>query len=330
MRGRSILAAGIVVATGAALVACGGQVGGGGGSGSGGASTPDNKNIVYIPGDIEPFYISIKCAAKAEGKKLGYTVKAQGAKKFAADAQTPIVNSVANKKPAGVLIAPTDDVAMANPVKHLTAAGTKVVEVDTHLKDGSISASHVSTDNTAGGKKAADTLAKLVGDKKGSVLVLNTVAGTSTTDQREQGFKQELKKYPNLKMLPQQYTNNDASQASNKVSQTLAAHPDLVGVFATNLITGQGAGGALRSAGKSGDVKLVGFDASPTEITGLKNGTFQALIAQDPGSIGKKGVDQVVNAIEGKKVTKQIQTKLISITAKEMKSKKQYFYKSHC
>lgn len=331
MHSKPVAIVGAAVLTGALVAGCSGQVGGGaGGSGSSGKPAPANKNIVYIPGDIEPFYISIKCAAQAEAKKFGYQVSMQGAKKFSADAQTPIVNAVANKKPAGVLIAPTDDVAMANPMKRLKAAGTKVVEVDTSLRDKSIAVSSVSTDNLAGGKKAADTLAKLVGKKKGSVLVLNTVAGTSTTDAREQGFAKELKKYPNLTMLPQQYTNNQAQQASSKVSQTLAAHPDLVGIFATNLITGQGAGGALRSAGKTGAVKLVGFDASPVEVNGLRNGTFQALIAQDPASIGRKGVDQVVNAIKGKQVTKKIQTKLVSITAKEMKSKQQYFYKSHC
>lgn len=330
MRNKPILIAGVAVVTGALLAGCSGQVGGDGGSGSSGAQTPDNKNLVYIPGDIEPFYISIKCAAQDQAKKLGYNLTMQGAKEFSADAQTPIVNAVANKKPAGVLIAPTDDVAMANPVKRLTGQGTKVVEVDTSLKDSSITESSVSTNNLKGGKKAADTLAKLVGDKKGSVLVLNTVAGTSTTDAREKGFEQEIKKYDNLTMLPQQYTNNQAQKASSIVSQTLAAHPDLVGIFATNLITGQGAGGALNSAGKTGDVKLVGFDASPVEVKGLKNGTFQALIAQDPASIGRKGVKQVVNAIQGKKVTKKIQTDLISITAKEMDSKQKYFYKSHC
>ncbi|MGH3438885.1 MAG: ABC transporter substrate-binding protein [Sciscionella sp.] len=329
MRSKPIVCMGVALATGALLAACGGQVGGSSGSNSG-ASTPKNKNIVYIPGDIEPFYTSIQCAAKAEATKLGYKFTMQGAQKFSADAQTPIVTAVANKKPAGVLIAPTDNVAMANPIKELTSAGSKVVEVDTALKDNSITVSSVSTDNPSGGKLAADTLAKLLAGKKGSVLVLNTVAGTSTTDQREQGFAAEIKKHPNLTMLPQQYTNNDPATASQKVSQTLSAHPDLVGIFATNLQTGQGAGAALQSAGAHAKVKLVGFDASPNEVTDLRNGTFQALIAQDPATIGKDGVDQVVNAIEGKPVTKHIGTKLVSITQQDMNSKQQYFYKSKC
>ncbi|MGH3492309.1 MAG: ABC transporter substrate-binding protein [Sciscionella sp.] len=320
------------VALGAALAltACGsGQVGSTGGGTA--KAAPTNKNIVYIPGDIEPFYTSIRCAAQAEGKKLGYKVTMQGPKTFSADAQTPIVNAVANNKPAGVLIAPTDDTAMANPIKSLTSAGSKVVEVDTALKDSSITESSISSNNIQGGTVAADTLAKLVNGKKGSVLVLNTVAGTSTTDQREQGFVAEVKKkYPNLTILPQQYTQNDPAQASQILTQVLSAHPDLVGVFATNLQTGQGAGSALQGAGKRGKVSLVGFDASPQEVQQLQQGVFQALIAQDPAKIGIDGVDQVVNAIKGKPVTKKISTNLVSITQSDKAAIGRYEYKSHC
>jgi ribose transport system substrate-binding protein len=329
-KSRVVGMAGVAVVAALALAACGSGTVGQTGSGASGAAAPANKNLVYIPGDVEPFYTSIRCAAQDEAKAKGYSLTMQSGKTFAADQQTPIVNAVANTKPAGVLIAPTDTKAMADPIKQLTAGGTQVVEVDTALEDTSIAKSSVSSNNTQGGTLAADTLAKLVGSKKGSVLVLNTVAGTSTTDQREAGFEQEIKKYPNITMLPQQYTNNDPATASQVLSQTLSAHPDLVGVFATNLQTGQGAGSALQAAGKRGQVSLVGFDASPQEVQQLQQGVFQALIAQDPASIGKQGVDQVVNAIEGKPVTKSISTNLVSITASDTAAVQKYEYKESC
>jgi ribose transport system substrate-binding protein len=319
----------LAVVAALALAGCGssGTIGQTSASGS---NTPTNKNLVYIPGDVEPFYTSILCAAQTEAKAKGYTITQQAGASFAADQQTPIVEAVANTKPAGVLIAPTDNVAMADPIKQLTAVGTKVVEVDTALKDTSIAKASISSNNTQGGQLAADTLAKLIGSKPGSVLVLNTVAGTSTTDEREAGFAQEIKKYSNITMLPQQYTNNDPATATQILSQTLAAHPDLVGVFATNLQTGQGAGTALETAGKRGQVSLVGFDASPQEVQQLQQGVFQALIAQDPATIGKDGVDQVVNAIEGKPVTKNISTNLVSITASDAAAVQKYEYKANC
>jgi len=55
-----------------------------------------------------------------------------------------------------------------------------------------------------------------------------------------------------------------------------------------------------------------------------------ALIAQDPATIGRQGVDQVVAAIEGRPVQREIQTDLIAITQADMDSKSQYFYKTAC
>ena len=328
---RTFVVAGVIVAAGALLAACGGsgQVGQTG-TGSQTNAAPSNKNLVYIPGDIEPFYTSIYCAAKTEASKLGYSLEQQGAAKFSVDAQTPIVNSVVNNKPAGVLIAPTDNVAMFNPIQTLTKVGTKVVQVDTALKDASIVQSSISSNNTQGGELAADTLAKLLTGKTGKVLVLNTIAGTSTTDEREAGFANEIKKYPNLTMLPQQYTNNDVAQSTQILTSTLAANPDLIGVFATNLNTGQGAATAIQSAGKKGTVQLVGFDASPQEVQDLQAGTFQALIAQDPATIGVDGVDQVVNSITGKTVNKNISTNLVSLTQNDAAAIAKYTYKSSC
>jgi len=110
----------------------------------------------------------------------------------------------------------------------------------------------------------------------------------------------------------------------------LSSTPDLVGIFATNLNSGEGAATGLHNAGKIGKVKLVGFDASPQEVDGLRAGDFQALIAQDPTGIGRQGVDQAVAAVEGKPVQRAINAPLIAITKDDMDSQAQYFYKSSC
>ena len=326
-RKRAIVVGGAMIAA-AALLATGCSSGQVGQTGSGGV---DAKKMVLIPGvKAEPFYISMQCGAEAEAKTKGYTIDTQAPDSFSPSAQTPIVTGVLASKPGAVLIAPTDDKAMAGPMKQLKDAGIKVIEVDTALQDTSVALSSISSNNEQGGQLAADTLAKLVGDKKGSVLVLNTIAGTSTTDAREKGFAEEIKKYPNLKYVGQQYTDNKADEAATKVTAALASTPDLVGVFATNLNTGEGAATGLRTANKTGQVNLVGFDASPNEVDGLKNGTFQALIAQDPATIGKDGVDQADAALNGGQLTRNIATNLVSITKDNLQDSEKYFYKSSC
>jgi len=326
---RTLVAVGALASAAALLTACGsGTVGQ---TGSSSSAPSGSKKLAYVAGvAAEPFYISLQCGAQAEAKKLGYDLTSQAPQQFDAPLQTQLVNALAADPPAALLIAPTDDTAMLAPIQQVKARGAKIIEVDTALKDTSVAESSISSDNAQGGKLAAQTMAKLAGGKPGSVLVLDTKAGTSTTAARAKGFEDELKNTPNLKSVGVQFTDNDPAQAASKVTAALASTPDLIGVFATNLNTGEGAATGLRNGGKVGAVNLIGFDASPSEVEGLKNGQYQALIAQDPAAIGTQGVQQAVAALEGKQVTRTLTAELHSITKDDMDANSQYFYKQSC
>jgi ribose transport system substrate-binding protein len=116
------------------------------------------------------------------------------------------------------------------------------------------------------------------------------------------------------------------------ISAALAKDPDLQGVFATNLFSAQGVSTGLRQAGKSGKVKMVGFDAGPDQIKQLKAGQVQALVAQKPYDIGVKGIDQAVAALTGKPVTKNIATASLIVTKANLNvpSINKYIYKASC
>jgi ribose transport system substrate-binding protein len=327
---KTLISAGVLASAASLVAACGsGQIGD---SGSGGSSKPANsKKLALVPGvQAEPFYISMQCAAQDEAKKLGYDLTTQAPQNFDAAMQTTIVNALGANPPAALLVTPTDDKAMLAPIQQVKNRGTKIVEVDTSLQDKSVAVSSISSDNTEGGKMAAQTLAKLAGGKSGSVLILDTIAGTSTTAARAKGFEDELKNTPNLKSAGIQFTQNEPDQAAAKVTAALASTPDLIGIFATNLNTGEGAATGLRNAGKIGQVNLIGFDASPSEVDGLRKGEYQGLIAQDPASIGVQGVDQAVASLEGKTVTRNLTAQLHSITKADMDANSQYFYKQKC
>ncbi|GAB3476089.1 ABC transporter substrate-binding protein [Amycolatopsis cihanbeyliensis] len=327
MKKSSLTTIGALLAATALLAACGGQVGDTGGD----AEQTDNKNLVLVTGtQNEPFYISLRCGAEAAAEQAGYQITTQEPAKFDATLQTEKVNALVGNPPGALIIAPTDENAMKAPIEQVKNQGSKIVEVDTALADDSVAASSISSDNTEGGKLAAQTLAELVGEESGSVLLLDTIAGTSTTNERAAGFEEELQNYPNLKSVGVQFTDNEPAEAAGEVTAAISAHPDLIGIFATNLNTGEGAATGLRNAGKVGEVNLVGFDASPSEVDGLRKGEFQALIAQDPAAIGRQGVEQAVSAIEGKSVERKITADLHALTQENMTANEEYFYKQQC
>jgi ribose transport system substrate-binding protein len=284
--------------------------------------------MVGVKGD--PFYVSMQCGAQAEAKKLGYSLQVQGPDKFDATLQNPLLDAVASAKPDALLVAPNDVKASAAPLKRIQSGGTKVVLVDTIVTDPSIGVSRIATDNKLGGVKAADGL-KLLG-VKGKVLVISTDPGVSSVDARVAGFDQRAKQLGMKLVGKTQYSHNQASTAAQVISAALAKDPDLQGVFATNLFTAQGVSTGLRQAGKSGKVKMVGFDAGPDQIKQLKAGQVQALVAQKPYDIGVQGVDQAVAALTGKPVKKNIQTESLVVTKANLSKPgvKKYIYKASC
>jgi ABC-type sugar transport system substrate-binding protein len=302
-------------------------------SGTTSGNSAAGKNLELVVGTkSDDFYVTMECGAQAEAKKLGVNLTVNGPADFSASEQAPILNAVQVSKPDALIVAPTDTKALNPQLSRIAAGGTKVVFVDTTTTDPSVAVSHITSDNVGGGKVAADNLAQQIGGK-GTVAVIDVNPGISTTDARIQGFVNEMKaKYPNITVLSTQYDNDSSATAASQVAADISAHSNLSGVFATNVLSAQGAATGVQHAGRTGKVKVATFDAEPQQIQALHSNTIQLAVAQDPYQEGVDGVDQAVDALTGKSVTANIGTPLLAITQQNMNaaSTQQYIYKSSC
>jgi ribose transport system substrate-binding protein len=248
----------------------------------------------------DAFYLTMKKGAAAEAKKLGVQFTYTGSPSaFSPPTQIPFLNATIARHPSVIMIAPTDVNALATPIQRAISAGIPVLTVDTHINK-PLALTNISTDNPGGGALAAKALVKAIGGS-GEVAVMSTTPGVSTVDERVAGFTAELKKYPNVKYLGLQYSNDDTPTAARLTSALLAANPNLKGMFAVNVKSGDGVTSAVMSAGKAGQVKLVEFDAGPPQVAALKAGTIDALIAQNPYGIGQLGVQLAVKWVKGQR-----------------------------
>jgi ribose transport system substrate-binding protein len=251
----------------------------------------DSFTIAFIQGVIaDNFYITMDCGARAMAEALGnITIDTQGPEDFDQTLQTPILNAVVQSAPDAIMMAPNDSRGMIAPIQAAIDAGVPVLCVDTTI-DSDIQLGDVATDNVEGGRLAARGLAEQIGDA-GKVFVVNVRPGISTTDLREQGFREALEsEFPDIEYLGQEYCENDPNIAAQITSARLQSDPDLSGIFGTNLFAAQGAAAALRQQGLQGQVKMVGFDAGPTQVQDLRSEVVDLLIAQHPGDIGEIAV----------------------------------------
>lgn len=308
----------------ASLAACGGDGGSGGGS-----QARDVTLIIGVRGDT--FYSSMICGAQDAADELGVNLEVQGAEQWDPSLQTPIVNAAVAAAPDAILIAPTDDTALQAPLQQAAADGIEIVLVDTTVKDPSFAVSEVTSDNKAAGRNAAEDLAELIGGK-GSVLTIDVKPGISTTAARVEGFREGLAEYPEIEDLGVQYSDDQPAKAASIVTSTLAAHSDLAGLFVTNTLTGEGAATGLRGSGKSDQVRVVGFDASPAGVEALEQDLIQAQVVLKPYDIGKIGVEQAVAALDGGEVKKEVLTGSVVATADNLDDPEvqQYLYRESC
>lgn len=290
-----------------------------------------SDTIAFIQGVTgDEFYISMQCGVEAAAEAAGVTVETQGPVEFDPTLQKPIVDSVVASRPAAILIAPTDVSAMQAPLKAAADAGIKVVLVDTTLEDPSLAVSAISSDNEGGGAEAFSAIAD-ANPEGGKVIVISTDPGISTVDARVKGFEDAVAQNSDFEYLGVQYSRNEPAEAARLISAALAADPDIIGVFATNTFAAEGTATGVRQANKQGQVDIVGFDAGPAQVEQLREGTVQALIAQEPETIGTDGIEQALAAINGTEVTPNISTGFQVITADNIDAEgAEAVYKSSC
>jgi ribose transport system substrate-binding protein len=334
-RNNVVLTVGMAAALVMTMSACGaaeGNAPAGSTGASAGGGDGDAKSITFIQGVAgDNFYISMQCAAEAAAEAAGAELDTQGPQKFDPTLQTPILTSAIAAGPDAIMIAPTDVTAMQQPLQQAADAGIKVVLVDTTVSDPSMAVSQISSDNVGGGEAAFDAIKQLAPDG-GKVLVIDNQPGISTTEARTKGFTEAAEADGGYPSVGVQYSKNEPAVAAQLVTAALAKDPDIVGIFATNLFSAEGAATGVRQAGKDGEVKIVGFDAGPDQVEALEAGTVQALIAQQPGTIGEDGVEQALAAIDGEPTEAEIQTGFTIITADNLDSPESQaaVYKASC
>jgi ribose transport system substrate-binding protein len=285
-------------------------------SSSGGAASASGKEkytIAFIPGcTCDPYYSTETAGFQDEAAKMGVEAIVQGPANFDPGEQTPVLQAIIRKKPDAIVIDPTDKQAMVAPIKLAAAAKIPVITTGNEI-NADVAFTKIAASSIQGGREAAKFIQQQAGGRGGPVLVNNTEPGVSSVADRDKGFREAMGSASGLKLLPTQYNNDDQAKAASITSSTLRAHPDLVGVFATNVLSAQGVANALRSGGQK--VIAVGYDASQEQIQALKAGSLDAVISQDPRRIGALSVQSAVKYLGGdRSVPKDQPLKPIVIT----------------
>jgi ribose transport system substrate-binding protein len=286
--------------------------------GSGSAGSGGTRSIAVIPkGATHEHWQRVKAGAEQAGKEFGVNViwKAPQTENDRQQ-QIQLVEQFTADKVAAIVVAPLDEKGLVRPIKQATDEKIPVVLIDSGLaaEAGKDYVAYVGTDNRKGGEMAGEALGKVLAGK-GKVVMLRYMEGSASTEQRESGFLDAIKKFPDIQMI----SDNQYAGATSDVAQTRAANMiDVLrqadGIYCPNESSTYGMLLALRKAELLGKVKFVGFDTSPPLLQAVRDGEIAAVVAQNPRRMGYLGVKAAVDTINGKKVEQNLDTGAILIT----------------
>jgi ribose transport system substrate-binding protein len=266
------------------------------------ATSVSGDTFALINGDnADPFFLTIWKGALAEAKVYGVHLVEQAPPTFDPATQVSYMTDEVAKKVNGIILSPDADEGFATVLAAAKKAGIPVVLVnsDSTYNNNPDKISAFTSSQILLGDLAAKAMGNLL-HGTGTVAVINSVAGSLGDEQRGSSFVSTMKAdFPKIKVLPEQYDLDDRATADSMATDEMEAHSDLSGIYGVDSFTGQGVGSAIEAAHKAGKIKVVAIDAEPQEVTLLRSGVIQALVAQAPYNMGTGAVQDLVSSLKG-------------------------------
>lgn len=239
--------------------------------------TEGGKKVGLIVSTLNnPFFVTLKDGAEAKAAEVGIELTVL-------DSQNDPAKEIANMEDLVtqgvdvILINPTDSDAVGNAIKVANEKEIPVITLDRGANAGTV-ATHIASDNIAGGKMAGEYIVEMLGGQ-GQVVELEGIAGTSAARDRGQGFNEAIDA-SSIEVVARQVADFDRAKGLSVMENILQAQPEIKAVFAHNDEMALGALKAIEASGR--DIMVVGFDATDDAVMSVEEGKMAATVAQLP------------------------------------------------
>lgn len=295
-----------------------------------GSATSNSETVGLSLSSMDnSFFTNLDKGVKTEAAKNHYTVIDNNANNDASSQVSQIENMI-TRKVSVLIINPVSSQGISPVVQQANAAGIPVITLDRSSDSGKVT-SFVQSNSVTMAQQAADWIALQLhtryGSYKGNVVDLEGQPGTSSAQDRETGFRQEIQKYAGINIVAAQAANFDQETAYNAMSNILQGHSQIDAVFGANDDTSVGAVKSIQAAHRyvpatsANHIFVIGIDGTPQSLSQIMdhNGV-DASVAQDPLGMGKQAIDLAANYFAKKTVAPLVYFPDLLITTQNVSS----------
>lgn len=214
------------------------------------------------------------------------------------DEQIAIIRNVAKNGADAIILAAIDPVKVSSAVEDAKALGVKVIYVDSPANEAGIVT--LATDNYRAGVSAGESMISELdnsGIKSGSIGIVSVSLTTSTTLEREKGFRTAIEADGRFELLATKYSGNNRVIAQWSARSFLSDNPSLAGLFGTDEATTIAVGSAIQNTVQT--VIGIGFDLTEKIQEYINQGYLKAVMVQNPYTMGYLGMAETIAAVKG-------------------------------
>jgi ribose transport system substrate-binding protein len=264
----------------------------------------------------DPFFVAIYEGARVEAKRL----------KVRATVRSVTSNADLAGQAAQVraFAAATNDCYVVNPitatnlVTALRGVRQPIVNIDSPIDPTAAKRArvrirtYIGTDDFAAGRIAGARMASLLSGG-GDVALVGGLADNVNSGVRLSGFERGIRG-SRVSVVARVHADYNRTKAEIAAERILRAHPRLSGFFAASDNMALGIADALRAAGRTGEVRVIGLDGSAEALDAVRAGSISATVAQYPYVIGQLAVEACAAAARGATLPARIDAPIALVT----------------
>jgi ABC-type sugar transport system substrate-binding protein len=290
-----------------------------GGGDEGSSQAVGNVRVAAVIKALDnPFFVTMRNGLVATARRHDLQLRVAAASAAAQDTtgQATDLEHLAAGHPSCFVVNPLSPTNLIPALAHLPG-NSPIVNIDSPVDKEAAKAvgaeitSYIGTDNVAAGALAADMMARLV-DRGARVGIIKGIPNDATSDARASGFNEGID--GRFQVVETVAADFERAKARSATEELLRADPRIDGFFAVNDLMALGVADALRSAGKGGEVAVVGFDGIHEALSAVKSGALSATVSQYPYSVGQLAVEACLAAARGESVPANVDAPVQVVT----------------
>ncbi|MER8366758.1 substrate-binding domain-containing protein [Mesorhizobium sp. M1378] len=235
-------------------------------------------------------------------------------------AQNDAIENYITQKVDGIILVAIDVNGVKPAITAAKAAGIPVIAIDAQIPDGD-NISFIGVDNTKAGEDIGKFYADYVKTEMGGKAKIGIVGALNSfiQNQRLDGFKKAVTESGQAVNFLDTVDGQNVQETALSASENLmTANPDMNSLYATGEPALLGAVSAVTSQGRTGDVKVFGWDLTKQAVQGIDDGWVVAVVQQDPAGEGKAAVEALGKLKKGEKIDPIINIPVTIVTKKNV------------